>query len=159
MKRNQKFYSPFTPYGTPFILCKLLPNLGIQTSSSCAQLISCQWYSLFPFFGIPTHLLNSEYFFSHVLSIFAQFCCSTQSKSFTLCSLPHGLVLILAGAVCFKLYIFLVHFYGVVDSIQFRCWCEYCFSFFAFLLLRFMLQLKFTTHTRTKQNSLLSNIP
>ena len=27
------------------------------------------------------------------------------------------------------LYLFLVHFYGVVDSIQFRCWFEYRFSF------------------------------
>jgi hypothetical protein len=35
-----KLHSPFTPYGTPFILCKLLPNLGIQTTRMCsAQLI------------------------------------------------------------------------------------------------------------------------
>ena len=64
--------------------------------------------------------------------------------------------------------LFLVHFYGVLDSIQFRCWFEYCFrfcrcatTFYATIkiqLLRFMLQLTFTTHKRTKQNSLLSNI-
>ena len=35
----RKFHSPFTPYGTPFILCELLPNLSIQTTSSIAQLI------------------------------------------------------------------------------------------------------------------------
>ena len=34
-----KLHSSITPYGTPFILCFLLPNRGIQTSSSCAQLI------------------------------------------------------------------------------------------------------------------------
>ncbi len=34
-----KLHFPFTPYGSIFILCKLLPNLGIQTSSSIAQLI------------------------------------------------------------------------------------------------------------------------
>ena len=31
----RKFHSPFTPYGTPFILCKLLPNRGIQYYLLC----------------------------------------------------------------------------------------------------------------------------
>ena len=34
-----KFHSPFSPYKTPLILFNLLPNLGIQTGSSIAQLI------------------------------------------------------------------------------------------------------------------------
>jgi len=34
-----KFYYPFSPYETPFILFILLLNLGIQTGSSIAQLI------------------------------------------------------------------------------------------------------------------------
>ena len=41
------FHSLFTPFGTPFILCNLLLDLGIQTSSSCAQLIrlpSIAWF-------------------------------------------------------------------------------------------------------------------
>ena len=36
-----KFHTTFTPYGSLFILCILLPNLGIQTTNMCiAQLMT-----------------------------------------------------------------------------------------------------------------------
>jgi len=35
----RKFHCPFTPYGTPYILFNLFPNLSIQTTSSITQLI------------------------------------------------------------------------------------------------------------------------
>jgi hypothetical protein len=46
----RKFHSPFTPFNTPFILFNLLPNLGIQTTStdSVAKYIAGFLSSAFP---------------------------------------------------------------------------------------------------------------
>ncbi len=99
-----KLHSPITPY-TPFILCKLFPNLGIQTYFFLLWLLfnsfCCQVYSGVPFFGIPSYDTNSAYLFSQALPIFARFFCSTQSESFIL--LSHHTVLPSFSAISFRI--------------------------------------------------------